>query len=160
MKRFHVHVAVDQLEESIRFYSALFGHAPTVARTDYAKWMLEDPRINFAISRRGHAVGVNHIGFQVESAGELADMRTRLEAAGSEIADQVDITCCYARGDKHWVTDPSGVAWETFHTLGEAVVYGEDGREPTSAANAAPQASACCAPAQVQQPATRRGCCT
>jgi len=163
MKRFHVHVAVDQLDESIRFYSTLFGHAPTVERADYAKWMLEDPRINFAISRRGREAGVNHIGFQVETAEELAEIRNRLDAAGSTITDQADIACCYARSDKHWVTDPSGIAWETFHTLGEAVVYGDDSRETkitcaTTVQSVTPSVG-CCVPSQVQERA-RRSCCT
>lgn len=149
MKRFHVHVAVDQLEESIRFYSMLFGHAPTVVKSDYAKWMMEDPRINFAISQRGRESGINHLGFQVDSAEELASMRSQLEAADTTLIDQAGIACCYARSDKHWVTDPSGIAWETYHTLGEVPMFGTDERTPTprACATPTPQGNAtCCAP--------------
>ncbi|MHB8623200.1 MAG: ArsI/CadI family heavy metal resistance metalloenzyme [Sulfuricaulis sp.] len=126
MKRFHVHVAVDNLPESIRFYSVLFGIEPMVIKTDYAKWMLDDPRINFAISTRGHAAGLNHLGFQVESNDELRAMRSNLEAADSGLVEQTGTACCYAKSDKYWVTDPSGIAWETFHSLGTVPVYGAD----------------------------------
>lgn len=151
MKRFHVHVAVDQLEESIRFYSMLFGHAPSVVKSDYAKWMIEDPRINFAISQRDRKSGVNHLGFQVDSDDELAAMRAQLEAADASLIEQTDIACCYARSDKHWVTDPTGIAWETFRTLGEVPVFGDEQRSATPRACATPpttQASStsCCAP--------------
>ncbi len=141
MKRFHVHIAVDQLEDSIRFYSSLFGVAPTVVQPDYAKWMLEEPRVNFAISQRGRTPGVNHLGLQVESAAELQAMRGQLQAADAGLVEQTGAACCYARSDKYWVTDPQGVAWETFHTLESVPMYGEDTR-----AAAAP--SACCLPLQ------------
>ena len=159
MKRFHVHVAVEQIEESVRFYSALFGRAPTVVHADYAKWMLDDPRLNFAISQRGRKPGVNHVGFQVETPEELDELRGRVDAASDVSIGQKDITCCYARSDKHWVTDPSGIAWESFRTLGDAVIYGESERIEQNAAPTAPVATACCAPASVAPPAPQRRCC-
>jgi catechol 2,3-dioxygenase-like lactoylglutathione lyase family enzyme len=159
MKRFHIHVAVDQIEESVRFYSALFGHAPTVAHADYAKWMLEDPRLNFAISQRGRKPGVNHVGFQVETPEELDELRARIDAASDVSIEQKDIACCYARSDKHWVTDPSGIAWESFRTLGEAVIYGESERVEEDAAPSARVPSACCAPASGASSRPQRGCC-
>jgi len=140
MNRFHVHVSVQDLEKSIRFYSTVFGREPSVVKADYAKWMLEDPRLNFAISQRGHAPGVNHLGIQVDSDEALAAMRQRVAAADVAALDQTGATCCYAKSDKYWVLDPQGVAWETFHTLEGAPVFGED----TPAA--APGAAACCAP--------------
>ena len=128
MKRFHVHVSVEKLDDSIRFYSSLFGTAPTVVQPDYAKWMLDDPRVNFAISQRGRQPGVNHLGFQVEDDAELKAMRGQLEAADTGLLEQTSAACCYAVSDKYWVTDPQGVAWETFHTLDTVPVYGEDTR--------------------------------
>ena len=139
MKRFHVHVAVEKLEDSIRFYASLFGVAPTVVQPDYAKWMLEDPRVNFAISERGRSAGINHLGFQVDSDAELKAMRDQLAAADAGLLEQTGAACCYARSDKYWVSDPQGVAWETFHTLESVPMYGEDTR--TSAMR-----SACCVP--------------
>jgi catechol 2,3-dioxygenase-like lactoylglutathione lyase family enzyme len=141
MKRMHVHVAVSDLERNIGFYSKLFGAEPSVRKPDYAKWMLDDPRVNFAISSRGLPPGVDHLGIQVESAEELDGLRGQLDAAGETLVSQEATTCCYAKSDKHWVADPQGLAWETFHTLDSAPTYGED-RKP----EAAPQ-SACCAPA-------------
>lgn len=141
MKRFHVHLSVEDLAHSIRFYSALFGAAPTVEKSDYAKWMLEDPRVNFAISARGHAPGVNHVGFQVETETELAELRQRVDAADIAALDQNGAACCYARSDKYWVQDPQGLAWETFHTLGDIPVFGSDSRGEATAA-----ATACCVP--------------
>jgi catechol 2,3-dioxygenase-like lactoylglutathione lyase family enzyme len=138
MKRFHVHVAVDKLEDSVRFYSALFGCGPTVAHADYAKWMLDDPRLNFAISQRGRKAGINHIGLQVDSSEELQALRAQLEVAGGTVVDQQGITCCYAQSDKHWITDPSGIAWETFRNLDDAPLYGD-------ATSTAPQRRTCCA---------------
>jgi catechol 2,3-dioxygenase-like lactoylglutathione lyase family enzyme len=143
MKRLHVHVAVDDLAQSIRFYSTLFGTGPSVEKLDYAKWMLEDPRVNFAISTRGHAAGLDHLGIQVESEAELAEIGGRLAAAGAETREQHETTCCYARSNKRWVKDPAGIAWETFHTLGAATVYGED----LAAELEAPRPQrACCSP--------------
>lgn len=138
MKRFHVHLHVANLEQSIAFYSRLFAAEPTRVEGDYAKWMLDDPRVNFAISTRGGQAGIDHLGFQVDEAGELADLKARAETAGMALLDEGETTCCYARSDKHWVTDPQGVAWEHFHTLDNIPVFRE--------AAAAPSASACCAP--------------
>ena len=139
MKRFHVHVAVNDLQKSVLFYSKLFGSEPTVSRSDYAKWMLEDPRVNFAISKRDRAAGVNHLGFQVDSDTELKSMKCRLEGADASLVEQTAVACCYARSDKHWVTDPSGIAWETFHTLGSVPVYGNEDFVETKSAS-------CCVP--------------
>ena len=125
MKRFHVHVAVPDLEKSIRFYSTVFGAQPSVVKPDYAKWMLDDPRVNFAISQRGGAAGVNHLGFQVEDAGELSQMHSRLAAADTGVVEEKDVSCCYARSDKYWVTDPAGIAWESFRSLASVPFYGE-----------------------------------
>jgi catechol 2,3-dioxygenase-like lactoylglutathione lyase family enzyme len=127
MKRLHVHVAVADLTQSIGFYSTLFGSAPTVTKPDYAKWMLDDPRVNFAISTRAErAHGVDHLGIQVESDGELRELASRLKAAGETTRDQEATTCCYAQSNKAWVNDPSGIRWETFFTFGAATTYGED----------------------------------
>jgi catechol 2,3-dioxygenase-like lactoylglutathione lyase family enzyme len=126
MKRFHVHVAVKDLEQSIRFYSTVFGAEPTVVKPDYAKWMVDDPRINFAISARGAESGVNHLGLQVDSDEELHAMRDRLVAADSAMVEEADANCCYAKSDKYWVTDPEGIAWETYHTLGSIPMFGAD----------------------------------
>jgi len=126
MKRFHIHVSVPSLPESIRFYSEIFGVAPAVEKPDYAKWMLEDPRVNFAISTRRQPVGVNHLGFQVDTEEELRGLQSQLQAADARMIQEDQQPCCYARSDKYWVTDPAGIAWETFHTLGAIPVYGED----------------------------------
>ncbi len=126
MKRLHVHVSVKDLPASIRFYRTLFGAEPVVTQPDYAKWMLDDPRVNFAISMNRQPVGVNHLGFQVESDEELRGMRAQLEAADARMVEENEQPCCYAKSDKYWVTDPTGIAWETFHTLGRIPVYGED----------------------------------
>jgi len=128
MKRFHVHVAVHDLEQSIRFYSTLFGTPPAVKKDDYAKWMLDDPRINFAISSRGGAPGVDHLGIQTDTAEELVELKARAQAADMALFDEGATTCCYARSDKHWVTDPQGVPWEHFHTLADIPVFSERGK--------------------------------
>ena len=141
MKRFHVHVSVQDLPESLRFYSDLFGAPPSVVKDDYAKWMLEDPRINFAISRRGRAAGVNHLGFQVDSDEELKDLREQVSKAGIAALDQAGASCCYAKSDKYWIEDPQGVAWETFHTLGSVPIFGEETRRSG-------EKSACCVPTE------------
>lgn len=146
MKRLHVHVGVDDLDASIRFYSTLFAAEPSVTRADYAKWMLEDPRVNFAISSGGHAArGIEHLGIQVENAEELVEVYTRLKAADAPVLEEGATSCCYARSEKSWIADPQGVVWETFHTVGESVDYGQ-GPElaQLASANAAP--TACCAP--------------
>jgi catechol 2,3-dioxygenase-like lactoylglutathione lyase family enzyme len=151
MKRMHLHVSVPDLAQSIEFYATLFGARPSVLKPDYAKWMLDDPRVNFAISQRGAAAGVDHVGIQVESQSELAELAGRLKAAGNTTFDQTATTCCYAKGDKSWVNDPAGVRWEAFYTFGEATTYGEDPQ--TVAAPAAP--TACCGAA----PKTTTACC-
>jgi catechol 2,3-dioxygenase-like lactoylglutathione lyase family enzyme len=149
MNRFHVHVRVADLDTSVRFYSTLFGAEPAVLKSDYAKWMLDDPRVNFAITAGMSGVGIDHLGLQVESDDGLATIASRLEAAGEAVAKQENAACCYARGNKGWVSDPSGVAWETFHTFGENTTYGNDVaprvatpiEQPSSSA---PATTACC----------------
>jgi lactoylglutathione lyase len=128
MKRFHLHVSVDDLDASVKFYSAIFGTSPTVLKPDYAKWMLEDPRVNFAISARGFRPGIDHLGIQVDSAAELTVLREQTAAADIATAEQTNATCCYARSDKYWTTDPQGIAWETFHTLESIPIYGDSER--------------------------------
>ncbi len=126
MRRFHVHVSVPELTESIRFYTQLFGADPAVQKSDYAKWMLDDPRINFAISTHRQPLGVNHLGFQVDTDEELRGLHAQLQAADDRMIQEDEQPCCYARSDKYWVTDPTGIAWETFRTLSSIPVYGED----------------------------------
>jgi lactoylglutathione lyase len=126
MKRFHVHVAVEDLAASIRFYSMLFGARPAVVKDDYAKWMLDDPRVNFAISSRGGKVGVNHLGLQTDSDAELELVNARLQQAELATRAEKEIACCYARSNKYWVTDPTGIAWETFYTLGSVPTFNEE----------------------------------
>ena len=160
MKRFHVHVAVTNLEESVRFYSSVFAAEPTVLKPDYAKWMVEDPRINFAISARGAKPGVNHLGLQVDTGDELAGMRDRLVAADAGMVEEVQANCCYAKSDKYWVSDPQGIAWETYHSLASIPMFGADTQ--THAENAA--ANGCCEPAPAAVSASipvkvRTGCC-
>jgi len=160
MKRFHVHVAVANLHDSVAFYSKMFAAEPTVLKPDYAKWMVEDPRINFAISTRGSAPGVNHLGFQVDSEDELTGMRDRLVAADAGLVEEIGAHCCYAESDKYWVTDPQGIAWETYHSLGSIPMFGADSK--ASETNAA---AACCAPPVAKVAATipvkaRSGCCS
>lgn len=139
MKRFHVHVIVEDFASSIRFYSTLFAAEPVVCKADYAKWMLEDPRVNFAISRRGAAVGIQHLGIQVEDREELSEVFGRLKGAERPVLEEGTTTCCYAKGEKNWITDPQGIEWETFLTTGESTVYGSD---PVNAATTKP----CCVP--------------
>jgi lactoylglutathione lyase len=148
MKRFHVHLHVDDLGKSIGFYSKLFAAEPARLEGDYAKWMLEDPPVNFAISTRGAKAGIDHLGIQTDDSAELAALKARAEAAEMALLDEGETTCCYARSEKHWVTDPQGIAWEHFHTLGNIPVFNE------AAAPASTQ-SACCTPtAQVATAAT------
>src|ERR1700674_4443869 len=143
MKRFHVNVSVADIPEAIRFYTALFAAPPNLVKDDYAKWMLENPRVNFAISKRGYPIGVNHLGFQVESAAELTGMQAQLLAADHSLIEQADAACCYARSDKYWITDPAGLAWETFHTLQSIPLYGAD-------TDMAPKTAACCVPEKAE----------
>ena len=144
MKRFHVHLHVDDLDKSIGFYSKLFAAEPARRETDYAKWMLQDPPVNFAISTRGAAAGIDHLGIQAESPEELAELKARGEAADRALLDEGQTTCCYARSEKHWVTDPQGIAWEHFHTLGNIPVFNE--KQAAGPAQAEP--AACCTPGQ------------
>jgi hypothetical protein len=145
MKRLHVHVSVDNLAESIKFYSGMFASEPTVVKTDYAKWMLDDPRVNFAISRRGTEIGLNHLGIQVESGAELQEMQCRLGTLQSGLEKEEGVACCYARSDKYWVNDPSGIAWETFHTLDTIPVFGEPNKTAASTEKQT-GSNACCIP--------------
>jgi len=155
MKRMHVHVAVDNLMQSISFYSALFDAQPAVVKADYAKWMLDDPRVNFAISTRGRQPGLDHLGIQVESKGELQEVYARLRKAGGNIVEQGETSCCYAKSEKSWIDDPAGISWETFYTTGESIDYGDGSGERV--ARVAHEKS-CCAPAIEPQSATACGC--
>jgi catechol 2,3-dioxygenase-like lactoylglutathione lyase family enzyme len=151
MKRFHVHVTVGDLDASIQFYSTVFGMRPTVLKPDYAKWMVEDPRINFAISRGAGAPGIDHLGIQVDSNEALSALREQVAGARIAAQDQPNAACCYARSDKYWTTDPQGVAWETFHTLESIPVRGEAAR---------PQSNACCGAAPtVDSASSKAGAC-
>ncbi|MBN8904898.1 MAG: glyoxalase/bleomycin resistance/dioxygenase family protein [Rhodospirillales bacterium 69-11] len=152
MKRLHVHVSVDDLAQSVQFYSTLFAAKPAVAKADYAKWMLDDPRVNFAISTRSGESGLDHLGIQVETQGELQEVYSRLRQADRPVIEEGATTCCYAQSEKSWITDPQGVSWETFLTTGESTVYGDSadlGAIRTTAAacctSETPQ-GACCAP--------------
>ena len=145
MKRLHVHVGVEDLAQSVRFYSTLFGAEPSVTKPDYAKWMLDDPRVNFAISSGNDRKGIEHLGIQVESSEELAEVYGRLKAADRPVLEEGATTCCYAKSDKSWIADPQGVVWETFHTTGEAVDYGA-GPELSVLASDNAAEGACCAP--------------
>jgi catechol 2,3-dioxygenase-like lactoylglutathione lyase family enzyme len=140
VKRLHVHVAVHDLQQSIRFYSALFAAEPAVKKDDYAKWMLDDPRVNFAISTRATKAGLDHLGIQTDNGAELEDLGSRLAQADVAITAQKGASCCYAKSDKYWTIDPQGIAWESFHTLDSVPLYGEDTRSRPAAAKAA-----CCA---------------
>lgn len=154
MKRLHVHVAVENLPEAITFYSALFATHPKVTKDDYAKWMLDDPRMNFAISSRGCTPGLDHLGIQVEDNAELGEVYSRLKAANRPVVDQGSTACCYAKSEKSWITDPAGIAWEAFLTHGESTVYGDGtGERANSPRIAAPAAESCCAPQATSQSA-------
>ena len=164
MKPLHIHVSVGDMTESVRFYSALFAAEPTVAKPDYAKWMLDDPRVNFAVSARGGAAGVQHLGIQAEEQAELEEVFGRLAAAGRPVLEEKGATCCYARSEKQWVSDPQGVPWETFLTHGESTVYGDGGAlGRLAAAGEAAGGAACCAPeagAEAEPaPVPAAGCC-
>ena len=139
MKRLHVHVSVKDISSSIRFYRELFNAEPDVTKDDYAKWMLEDPRVNFAISRRMSATGINHLGIQVDDRAELTEVFERLKRAEGPVIDEGETTCCYARSEKSWIQDPQGIEWETFLTTGESTIYGTEGITPEIA-------KPCCTP--------------
>jgi len=142
MKRLHVHVGVENLDASIRFYGGLFGAPPSVRKSDYANWMVDDPRVNFAISQRGGRVGVNHLGLQAESAGELEAIRAQFAAADSAVVDEPAASCRYARSDKHWVFDPQGLAREGYRSMGEIRHFDHDAPD----ARDTPDANRCCPP--------------
>ena len=158
MKRLHVHVAVENLPQSIGFYSALFAAEPAVVKTDYAKWMLDDPRVNFAISTRGREAGLDHLGIQVENAEELSEVYARLRQAGGNVIEQGQTTCCYAKSEKAWIDDPAGISWETFLTSGESTTYG-DGTGERVPRVAHEKQGACCGP-QAAPVAETTSCCT
>ncbi len=149
MKRFHVNVTVKDISAAVRFYSTLFAAEPEILKSDYAKWMLDDPRINFAVSTRGSRVGIDHLGIQVDSAEELVAMRAQLVRADNALIEQSDAACCYANSDKYWIADPAGLAWESFHTLGAIPIFGAD-------ATAAAKAAAGCTALEI---AATRPCC-
>jgi hypothetical protein len=172
MKRFHVHLHVDDLAKNIAFYSAMFNQAPARTEGDYAKWMLQDPPVNFAISTRGEQPGLDHLGIQVESAEELQTLKAQATQADMALLDEGETTCCYARSDKYWVTDPQGIAWEQFHTLDSIPVFSQKSSEPNQAsalACCAPKApktiaaehasSGCCAPTAAQVANGAKACC-
>lgn len=148
MSRLHVHIAVDDIDQNIRFYSALFGNQPTVSKADYAKWELNEPAVNFAISKRGTKTGLDHIGIQADNNAELSAIQSRLQQAGIAGQEQPDAACCYARSDKYWTADPQGIAWETFHSLDTIPTFSDGDAEPA--------ASSCCVP----EISTGRSCCT
>jgi catechol 2,3-dioxygenase-like lactoylglutathione lyase family enzyme len=158
MKRLHVHVGVEDLDRSIAFYSTLFGADPTVTKSDYAKWMLEDPRVNFAISTGEHAgKGIEHLGIQVESGDELAEVYGRLKAADRPVLEEGATTCCYAKSEKSWIADPDGIVWEAFLTNGEATVYGDSPALDALSDNASD--TTCCAPALPAAEPASVACC-
>ena len=163
MRRFHVHVSVRDLAQSVRFYSAMFGSDPAVLKPDYAKWMLDDPRVNFAISQTRGKTGIDHLGVQAETEVELEAIRSNLGQADATVVAEKGARCCYARSDKYWVTDPQGVAWESFRSLGAIPLYGDDAAAEASAC-ATTEHGACCGPsADEQRSATRvktTGCCS
>lgn len=140
MKRLHVHVGVEDIDSAVTFYSTLFAAPPSVVKPDYAKWMLDDPRVNFAVSARGRTHGVDHLGIQVETEDELREVHGRLRAAGRPVLEEGATTCCYAKSEKFWIADPQGLSWEAFLTTGESTVYGESADLAPIRASAA----ACC----------------
>lgn len=154
MKRMHIHIAVNELSESIGFYSTLFGSTPTTEREDYAKWDLNDPKVNFAISLRGHACGMNHLGIQVDSENELKEIAQRLDQAEINYSKQEGTSCCYSHSNKHWALDPQGIAWESFHTLSTITTFGGevDGNSEES--------PSCCIPLSISEPSdAEKVCC-
>lgn len=154
MKRFHVHLHVSDLAASLAFYSKLFAAEPARVEADYAKWMLTDPPVNFAISTRGAKPGLDHFGIQVDNADDLATLKAQAQAADMALLDEGETTCCYARSDKYWITDPQGVAWEQFHTLGNIPTFSDQNSQPE-----VPSAQSCCAPEAPESVAKAGGCC-
>jgi hypothetical protein len=159
MKRFHVHVSVGDLNRSIAFYSAMFGEEPAVVKPDYAKWMLENPRVNFAISQRNQPLGINHLGVQAETDEELEAIHTQLQQADGTVVAEKGVACCYAKSDKYWVTDPQGVAWESFRSLGSVPLYGAENHVAAGTCGSSGPAG-CCVPAADAAPTVKEaGCC-
>ncbi|MGJ0509591.1 MAG: ArsI/CadI family heavy metal resistance metalloenzyme [Methylocystis sp.] len=158
MKRLHVHVSVDDLAGSVRFYSALFGAEPTVAKPDYAKWMLDDPRVNFAISARGGKTGVDHLGIQVETPEELKEVYGRLQEAERPVLEEGATTCCYAESEKAWISDPQGLLWESFLTTGESTIYGDDEKLAGFRTGGKGESSPCCG--STPAPVIEAACCS
>ena len=156
MKRMHVHVSVEDIGQAVGFYSALFAAKPAVIKTDYAKWMLDDPRVNFAISTRGREPGLDHLGIQAESPDELQEVYGRLRKAGGVLLEQGQTTCCYAQSEKSWIDDPAGISWEAFHTTGESTDYGVSVKEGAQIAHA----KSCCTPQASTEKETASACCT
>jgi catechol 2,3-dioxygenase-like lactoylglutathione lyase family enzyme len=157
MKRLHIHVGVDDLDRSTGFYTKLFGAPPSVQKADYAKWMLDDPRVNFAISSGHHgAAGIEHLGIQAEDETELAEVYSRLKTADRPVLEEGATTCCYAKSEKSWIADPDGIVWEAFLTKGEATIYGDSPALSALSENAS--ATNCCAP-EMPAPATASKCC-
>ena len=156
MKRLHIHIAVNELSESINFYSTIFNISPSVERDDYAKWDLIEPAVNFAISKRGHTGGINHLGIQVSSEEDLEEIAKRLDKAEITSSKQEGSSCCYSHSNKHWVLDPQGIAWESFHTLGVIPIFGEDAKS-----NSEDESSACCIPLNMSEPSDKEeaACC-
>ena len=156
MKRIHIHIGVEKLDESIRFYSAIFGAEPVKTKSDYAKWMLEDPRVNFAISTRASKNGVDHLGIQVDENDELQEIRARAKAADMAVFEEGETVCCYAKSEKSWVQDPAGIAWEAYRTMEDAQIFSSKGAVSVSACCAEPSISqtACCEPSE-----KTTGCC-
>jgi catechol 2,3-dioxygenase-like lactoylglutathione lyase family enzyme len=146
----HIHVGVDNIDDSVSFYTALFGAQPVKHKPDYAKWMLDDPQVNFAISSRSGKQGLDHLGIQVDSESELAQMRQRISQAEINVVDEGETVCCYAESDKSWVQDPSGIAWEAYHTMGDAQLFSQASAE---------KESACCAPVNIPVVAAEETCC-
>ncbi len=149
MKRLHIHLSVNDLDKNIEFYSTLFGQPPSVKHDDYAKWMLDDPKVNFAISNRGAQTGLDHLGIQAENEAELSAIKQQLDATQTEIQEQKGAACCYSESDKYWVTDPQGIAWESFHTLKEIPTFNDkqsssDGENPFACRPADTKKSSCC----------------
>jgi catechol-2,3-dioxygenase len=157
MKRMHIHVAVEDIPRSVHFYSAMFAAQPTVIKDDYAKWMLEDPRVNFAISMHGAKPGLDHFGIQVESQDELHEVYQRLQEADSPVLEEGATTCCYAQSEKSWIADPQGISWETFLTTGESTTYGNSRSISADLVRVSQEATACCAPSI--KPAAATACC-
>jgi catechol-2,3-dioxygenase len=155
MKRLHIHVAVENLDTSMGFYSALFGSQPTKRKSDYAKWMLDDPHVNFAISARGAKPGLDHLGIQAESPEELKTLREQVEQAGLAVTHAGETTCCYAQSDKSWVQDPSGIAWEAYHTMADAELFNQG--QKVASGGCSPKSVIPMEPASTCGPKT--GCC-